>query len=362
MPSRKFHGKTRTGCIACKARHVKCGEERPLCNNCRRRNTACEYLADNAKQNETSSEASSSMDKAPEIDRFDSLDLVLMHRYSTSTSLHMFPAPESPRIWQVEVPLVAETHAVLQHGMLALAAMDLACVAAARGDGASMAKFRARGLLHQQIALPIFREMLMVNEEDEQKQNVVFLFSAILVIVAFSSALSAKTRPNLEEIINLFVLFRGPRAMWEQHQNGANKELVTALFPKDESVESSLGLLALQSRRNSPGFPIHPDLDEVCAEALSQLRQARTVQRWYPQDVRAMAWFPALVSENFMQQVHEHKPMALKVLLEYVSVLAHFQDRWWISLWHRILSSAIHDVVKAEQLTLPRLSASGPHG
>ena len=284
-----------------------------------------------------------------------------MHRYSTSTSLHLFPAPESPRIWQVEVPLVAETHAVLQHGMLALAAMDLACVAAAHGDAPNMAKFRARGLHHQQIALPIFREMLMANEEDVQKQNVVFIFSAILVIVAFSSALSAKTRPNLAEIVALFVLFRGPRAMWEQHHNGANKELVAALFPKDESVESSLGQLALQSTRNSPDFPKHPDLDEPCTEALSQLRQAKIVQRCYPQDVRAMAWFPALVSEEFMQQVHEHRPMALTVLLEYASILAHFQDRWWISLWHSILSSAIYDVVTAEGLILPDLAGGQPH-
>lgn len=221
------------------------------------------------------------------MDRFDSLDLVLMHRYSTVTSLHLFPAPESPRIWQTEVPLVAENHAVLQHGMLALAAMDLACVAAAHGDSA---KFRTRGLHHQQIALPIFREMLTANDEDEQEQNVVFLFSAILVIVAFSSALSAKTRPSLAEIVDLFVLFRGPRAMWERHHNGANKQLVAALFPKDASVESSLGQLALRSTRNAPGFPKHPELDEACTEALSQLRQAKIVKHWYPQDVRAMAW------------------------------------------------------------------------
>lgn len=285
-----------------------------------------------------------------------------MHRYSTVTSLHLFPAPESPRIWQVEVPLVAESYAVVQHGMLALAAMDLACVAAAHGDAAGMAKFRARGLQHQQIALPIFREMLMANEENVQKQNVVFVFSVILVIVAFSSALSAKTRPNLAEIIDLFVLFRGPRAMWQQHQNGANKELVTALFPKHESVESSLGQLALQSTRNSPGFPKHPDLDEACAEALSQLRQAKIVLKWYPQDVRAMAWFPALVSEEFMQQVNDHRPMAFTVLLEYVSILEHFQDRWWISLWHGILSSAIYDVVTADELTLPILPVSEAQG
>ncbi|KAL4874932.1 hypothetical protein BJY04DRAFT_202931 [Aspergillus karnatakaensis] len=41
--TRKFHRKSRTGCLECRARRIKCDETRPSCGNCDRASMACHF-------------------------------------------------------------------------------------------------------------------------------------------------------------------------------------------------------------------------------------------------------------------------------------------------------------------------------
>ena len=43
MTPRLSHTKSRTGCFRCKARKIKCDEQRPVCRNCGRHNATCKY-------------------------------------------------------------------------------------------------------------------------------------------------------------------------------------------------------------------------------------------------------------------------------------------------------------------------------
>ncbi|KAK4501899.1 hypothetical protein PRZ48_007708 [Zasmidium cellare] len=352
MPSRRFHGKTRSGCASCKARHVKCGEERPVCKNCIRRNTSCVYPS------EGSPESNSKPERSPVAagsvgDSFDGLDLTLMHRYSTVTSLCLLPSSGAQRVWQTEIPSTAREYPLLQHGMLALAAMDLACAAADEGEQGQMALYRARGLHHQGVALPMFRSLLL--RDDHREQNVIFIFSIMLVMLAFASAQSAPTPPTLDEILDMFALFRGPRALWEMHQNGANKELIQTLFPKALPDRPDLPEAEFMNPDNPMIGIDHPDIDQSCAQAVEQIRWAWARHRNDQDDVRAMAWFPALMPQGFYEQCQEHRPIALAILNLYASILKPFHNRWWISSWDVILSSAIKNMAIAEHIRLPVL-------
>ena len=40
---RRLHSKTRSGCITCRARHVKCDEKQPVCKRCEGRSEVCTY-------------------------------------------------------------------------------------------------------------------------------------------------------------------------------------------------------------------------------------------------------------------------------------------------------------------------------
>ncbi|PKY03461.1 putative C6 transcription factor [Aspergillus campestris IBT 28561] len=44
--ARRPHNKSRTGCLACKKRHVKCDETRPGCQRCQKRAIPCSYAPD----------------------------------------------------------------------------------------------------------------------------------------------------------------------------------------------------------------------------------------------------------------------------------------------------------------------------
>ncbi|KAK6356905.1 hypothetical protein TWF718_001243 [Orbilia javanica] len=65
--TRRFHNKSRTGCRGCKERRIKCDEGRPVCSNCIRRSTICEYekLAEPVSETSTPSPGESSSTKQP---------------------------------------------------------------------------------------------------------------------------------------------------------------------------------------------------------------------------------------------------------------------------------------------------------
>lgn len=43
LRKKRFHNKTKSGCDGCKARRVKCPEQRPVCQRCQQANRACTY-------------------------------------------------------------------------------------------------------------------------------------------------------------------------------------------------------------------------------------------------------------------------------------------------------------------------------
>ncbi|KAK6534147.1 hypothetical protein TWF281_005484 [Arthrobotrys megalospora] len=64
--TRRFHNKSRTGCRGCKERRIKCDEGQPVCSNCIRRSTVCEYnLVEEPHETSTPSPAESSSTKNP---------------------------------------------------------------------------------------------------------------------------------------------------------------------------------------------------------------------------------------------------------------------------------------------------------
>lgn len=174
---------------------------------------------------------------------------------------------------------------MLQRAMLALAAMDMAyqCTNAGESMVSQAAMYRERALHHQARAIPGFREL--IQSPDLSDRNSAFIVSIALIILAFGTAHSAKTKPTLEDILEFFALFRGPKTLWQLHGDVANAELVETMSPKptypqpfpfdeDETLKELKGL----------------DLDDVCAEAVSVLYGAWRKFDANMQDVRSVAF------------------------------------------------------------------------
>ncbi|KXS95717.1 hypothetical protein AC578_10770 [Pseudocercospora eumusae] len=354
MPSRRHHSKTTTGCTSCKMRHVKCDETRPICKSCIRRRTECVYTTDKVISHKLSpaSESPSNGVKPPtataDADSFDWLDLELMHRWTIDTSQSLFPAPSAQKFWQKDVPVLAQTHHILRHAILAVAASDLACNALSASSGGSSpdpnatavaAKYRTRGLHHQQAILPLFQDLLQ-NQNTTEEKNIAFLVSIFLVILAFSSVQATDLRPTLSDLMDVFALFRGPKALWDVNRDRGNELLMETLFP------GSRGTFREVFARTDISDPPWPELgslplDEVCTDVVLKLKQSFWASQHQPGDVRALGYFPALVPEEFCTQARERRPHAILILEHYAEVLKMYRERWWVGPWHSVLLAAL---------------------
>lgn len=236
------------------------------------------------------------------------------------------------------VPLKAETHPILQRAILALAAIDLAAShAKAPGDAALSARYRARGLHHQQVALPMFQEML--TRQDPAQNNVIFMFSVMLIMLAFGALQSTCEPPTVEDILEVFALFRGPRALWNIRDT-AETELGEAIMSGDKLEVASSDLITPGAEEIFAELD-QTEMDEVCTEAAQLLRITWATVKLVPNDLRAMAYFPAMADDAFFTKVAEHDANALLVLRHFAVVLKAHEERWWVGRWHEILVAAV---------------------
>ncbi|KAF2729138.1 hypothetical protein EJ04DRAFT_556316 [Polyplosphaeria fusca] len=346
MPSRRHHTKTRSGCSACKARRVKCDENRPVCKHCIRRGTECSYplsssAIDVRPETQVQDDDVQVSHDAPSGEVFDAMDLMLMHRFCTSTSLNLFPSlnQHQQHVWQIVVPAKAESYRILRHGILSLAALDLAV------NGEEIAQsttpkstYHARSLHHQQISLSLFQDLL--KDESNDAKEVAFLFSVMLAILAFGSIHSVDAAPTTNDVFDHFALFRGPRALWQFQSALSGEELVESLFPGGRVHSPRDG--------DSDDKPF-PELDalcldSVCADAVAVIRRAWIAVQLQPDNIRAMGYFPAMMSQDFCKQAREGRPNALTVMRYQVPILKKFENIWWVGPWHKLLESAIDGV------------------
>ncbi|KAH9208749.1 hypothetical protein DL95DRAFT_479567 [Leptodontidium sp. 2 PMI_412] len=187
MPAtRRYHLKSRTGCLTCKQKKIKCDELQPSCHYCTRRSIECSYPLPKSSSPSSnrgprmpgeevvySSEPSTSSVTSPIIPtpststispalspchhpavgaQWSLCDLELLHFYTASTSLTFSNVTARQYVWQCVVPQIAFSHDFLLHGLFALAALHLSRVSPER-----RANLSASASKHHALALPMFR-------------------------------------------------------------------------------------------------------------------------------------------------------------------------------------------------------------
>ncbi|KAK0935360.1 hypothetical protein LTR29_013073 [Friedmanniomyces endolithicus] len=338
MAIRRFHQKSRGGCLRCKVRRVKCDETRPVCKNCIRQSTECVY----GESGPRAPPISPQPDIQDHNGLYDALDLLLMHRFATVTALQLFPSAEATHVWQNILPVSAHTEPLLMHGILALAGMDLA-----RMDGDAHSTYRTRAFHHQQMGLSIFQDML--QKDNAAQIHAIFPFSLILVILAFASAHSEAAEPSVDTILDIFALFRGPRALAAANYDAISEsEYYVLLRPNDTRPPRDLSEEVVRQAEKLRAI----GSDDVARVATRQLAEAIEVsaQRF---DLRVIGRWPAMLSDHFFARLKQHHPEALVVLSHYSIVLAAFRERWWVGPWDRMLLSAVsHALPGSEQTRL----------
>lgn len=246
MPPRLAHTKSRTGCLRCKTRRVKCDEVHPVCTNCARHNVSCDYppiaSLGNVSRPPAIKKANSSgpnsygtrasvvrAQTSPEEQEPDGpeaafgpnrrlLELRLLHWFITVV-VYTFPSSHTQAgidVWAVDGVRLALDHPFLLNATLSLAALHLASnpensVSTASSQGSSdtqpprvTAIAGLTGLSHDPtdytevhkvyLNLAIGQQRDAVANINSRNANAIFMSTILLQYQAFKNTLGREER------------------------------------------------------------------------------------------------------------------------------------------------------------------------
>ncbi|KAF2489771.1 hypothetical protein BU16DRAFT_470940 [Lophium mytilinum] len=385
MPPRLGHKKSRAGCRSCKARHVKCDENRP-CGNCTRHGVPCSLLtwAPGGTQSMSSTPPSSSArgsmqadelgvtrptptsslpinfvlnpvpgnaeshseistpDSFPFLTRFVNRayytesanwaqDLELMHHWTAFAAWSVPGNEEIKNLWKIEIPQLAVSHPFLMHQLLAFAAFHLAHV-----RSADQLKYSLIAAGHQNKSIRAMSKALpgLIPENSDA----LFITSTLMPLTAFAS----KTTDNpIDDIVSLFQLIRGNHSILSSAfiriLRGTFGPIVrTALDPPPLPLMVDMLLHVDQLTALLEDPDLEPTYRRICVEAIYNIRQA-TNHGDDPGDrpIRIAYTWPIKISSDFMLLLKRHDSGALAILAHYCIILHLNQEEgyWFIEGW-----------------------------
>ncbi|KAF2014280.1 hypothetical protein BU24DRAFT_423272 [Aaosphaeria arxii CBS 175.79] len=206
IKTRKTHKKSRKGCLACKARHVKCDEQQPICANCVKQDTPCEYPATKGREGSKDSpllvtsiytpsstegglfEQSPSLLSTPAHNStaLNVLHLRLLHHYTTVTARSLGADPEAREAYASVVVDTAFECPFLLHMILALSALHLSRLLEC---GPEAVEYALIGSRHHDIALASFQGS--VCDINESNFKAVFMFAGVLFPYSCASSIDS---------------------------------------------------------------------------------------------------------------------------------------------------------------------------
>ncbi|KIW44888.1 uncharacterized protein PV06_03326 [Exophiala oligosperma] len=269
-PQRRFHKKSRHGCVQCKKNRTKCDEQRPTCGRCTRTGQCCSLNSpdcdlliiidenDRAAQGKVATTATSASSTSlllsttsssspsqtelsgisitspssnshasssssifninePQLP-FTTLErdrLRLMHHYDRFTCETVadlvLPTPEGVNIMRHYVPELAFEHDFLLHGILALSSLHLTLLSLDNADAQTRERHLSLATYHHSCAIRMFNRYLADNPADHNI-DALFLFSSQIAMCAFGFqrvTTRGSQEKSLEQIVEMLNLLRG---------------------------------------------------------------------------------------------------------------------------------------------------------
>ncbi|KAL2062021.1 hypothetical protein VTL71DRAFT_6287 [Oculimacula yallundae] len=137
IKKRRSNPKTKTGCLTCKIRRVKCGEEKPSCSRCIKYRVVCDgYVAPESRQKVSRASSNSSRDLLPKTifeisvqtafsrSPFkDATEYQYFDLFCSRTALAIFPESDSGSTRRMMLQS-CHTNPALRHAIIAIGALD----------------------------------------------------------------------------------------------------------------------------------------------------------------------------------------------------------------------------------------------
>ncbi|CEI68148.1 unnamed protein product [Fusarium venenatum] len=397
-PKRKPHKKSRTGCLDCRKRRVKCNEERPRCWSCKRRDIDCEYpdktsvpvvimpplpvspmspLVVSQSPSITSvltptPTLSSTTDSLHNLDytptgTLELTQLRLLHHWTLSTSVDLCKCPKTLWIWQEAFPQMGFQHPFVLNALLGLAALHIAYQSPLERK-----KRWLDGMYHHGEALIGFQRQISNITADNSEALFTWSICNVLYVFAMSnpllepvdgvSRLSTSTRNERVLGAEWIPMIRGIDAVLEPTHNYIR-------FGKMKNIMSLGNWYELDPGKdsNSPEDDYFCNVrdtwsssasSEVYEEALHILRKCRL----YSQQFRNMdsktrgnwgynkEWSGPLIfihfaPESYFTLLKQRQPPAL-ILFALFGVLLHGIDGYWFMQgWGKAIVEVVADIL-----------------
>ncbi|PSN68570.1 C6 zinc finger protein [Corynespora cassiicola Philippines] len=368
---RVSHRKSRAGCTTCKARRVKCGEEKPTCRRCLKRGLDCDYSATvqiptpnpsiqthAPTQDAGRSPRAMSMDASVRNETPSAIlnigDLELLHVYHTSTCHSIVWNISLQDVLKIELPQLGFTHHFLLHGILALSALHLTHFRKHKAQ-----HYLAQAVGHYDIALSTAMAEL-ANISDENCEAL-YGFGMLGCLIAF--AWGPKPGDYLlfgeRGIGEWLVLARGSNAVFQAKEHILRHGVLAGMFQTPMCLRQQVMLPTKESERllelraqfellhqDDPNLPLYlTALDQlmyffsVDASKLGSRRQATF------QDI--VAWLH-LLEDDFVDCLNARHPAALAIFACYCVLLNDIPSAWLMRGWVDHLMSGIYDSMDVE--------------
>ena len=354
--ARKSHTKSRSGCLECKRRHLKCDEGRPVCRNCIFSQRKCSYAASSRKRDDQTTRSASSNapatppdisqvgstpDVAPPIGlhspRLEPVSLLgvdhieLFYHFTTETCQTITIIPGHTDIYR---HIVAE-RAFQQHFLLAqILALSACHMSLKRPDRA--AYYREYASSQQSHAVAGLKAI--IDHIDESNCLDVLLFSHLIALQAFwdiFTSTQADFGVFLDRLVGCIRMLRGVnvvlRTWWEflvQTQLGAIILNADQQQNTPNSSRQECGhLRAMIDEADASGKSI-----ETYHESLNRLQTSFDTENLLDtpgaSTHQVFAWL-VVASEDYTDLLDQRRPEAL-VLLAYFAVLLHRRNQSWV--------------------------------
>ncbi|OLN88263.1 Sterol uptake control protein 2-like protein 1 [Colletotrichum chlorophyti] len=405
LKRRRPHKKSKTGCLDCRKRRVKCGEERPSCRSCVRREIFCDYPGEAHSANNQTSPAPEFLDQTlparpspasqltressrvapcppttPELTpgaalnatpasvvespAFGIRDLALLHHWTVSTSVDIYKTPGPDALWQVIFPQIGFEYPFVAHAILSLAALHMAYI-----DGSYNSSYVTEATQHHETALAGFHDVVrnFTSEKSEallawSVLNILYVFSISKQLAAGVERDSPRARKDRVLGIEWIPMMRGVDAIVAPHYGALRDGRISPMLDLGNWNELDLDhavsdLVDIELCRTRSAWGNSNDA-ETYEQALQILRRCRmymlqfdsmdtrTLERWgYNR-----AWAAPLAVIHFAPQqyftlLHQRQPPAL-VLFSYLGAFLHtLDDHWFLEGWGRDIVEVIDELL-----------------
>ncbi|KAH7112499.1 hypothetical protein B0J11DRAFT_185996 [Dendryphion nanum] len=357
MKYRRAHSKSRLGCLPCKKRHIKCGQESPSCRNCARRGVNCCYAllrtpGTGPTSQVTSSEATRPLDfeqldktqpppacgcrhdpmQQPLTSTTKRQELELMVHYITDTCETMAHGAEDIDIWRTVIPKEAVQHEFLMDGLLALSSLHLAAQ-----NQSLQWTYTTIAIQYQNSGLRKFHNALGAITSDNSQA----LFAHSIMITIFALAFpevcpGPSDSSHCTGVLSMFELLPGVGLIYQATGTSLRHGKLRGLFqpfPKGPEhprpTEGVNGAFSrLQDQVNIIAGSADPERHQSYLSSIQSLHEVFRCMESSSHLGPVVAW-PATVSKKLFDLFKRGDIMARLVFIYYGVLLLHARDRWW---------------------------------